>query len=335
MRAYERLIEYAKVSTASAEGAAGTPSTARQFDLAKKLAAELEALGAEGVFVDEHAYVYGRLPATPGLERVPCVALLAHLDTVPEFPGENVRPRLVENYDGGDVPLGERPRPEPEKVPAPQAARRAHARGDGRHDALGRGRQGRHRGNHDGGRAPAERTAPARSRGGVFPAGRRNRPRRGAARPRAPRRGARLHARRRRAGRSRLRKLQRRRGRGPLFRRERPPRHGQGHDGQRLAGRDGIPRDAPRGRDAARHRGPRRVLPPPRNGRRRRIGAPSARAKRASNTPPNCSTSATARGRSGSRCATNTATCGRSSKRARRSSRPRSPRRAPAASSPS
>ena len=107
MRAYERLIEYAKVSTASAEGAAGTPSTARQFDLARKLAAELEALGAEGVFVDEHAYVYGRLPATPGLERVPCVALLAHLDTVPEFPGENVRPRLVEAYDGGDVPLGE------------------------------------------------------------------------------------------------------------------------------------------------------------------------------------------------------------------------------------
>jgi len=107
MRAYERLIEYAKIHTASREDGSATPSTARQFDLANRLAEELTALGVCGVHVDEHCYVYGRIPATPGLEDRPCIGFLAHLDTIPDFSGENVSPRLVPDYDGGDVPLGE------------------------------------------------------------------------------------------------------------------------------------------------------------------------------------------------------------------------------------
>ncbi len=106
-KAYERLIEYAKVHTASVDDAEATPSTRRQFDLAHLLEKELTALGAGDVFVDEHCYVYGRLPATPGLEDKPCVGFLAHLDTVPDFSGENVRPRVIENYDGGDIVLGD------------------------------------------------------------------------------------------------------------------------------------------------------------------------------------------------------------------------------------
>lgn len=106
MRAYERLIQYVKIHTASEEGAEGTPSTARQFDLAGLLAEELRGLGAENVHVDEHCYVYGAIPATPGYEDKPCVGFIAHLDTVPDFPGENVKPRLVENYGGGDIALG-------------------------------------------------------------------------------------------------------------------------------------------------------------------------------------------------------------------------------------
>lgn len=108
-RAYERLIEYARVHTSSAEDAAQTPSTACQFDLARILERELTALGVSGAYVDEHCYVYGKLPATPGLEDKPCVAFLAHLDTIPDadFSGENVRPRVIENYDGGEVVLGE------------------------------------------------------------------------------------------------------------------------------------------------------------------------------------------------------------------------------------
>ncbi len=107
MRAYERLLRYAAVHTASSETGQGTPSTPCQFDLARMLAEELGALGAADVFTDEHAYVYAKLPATPGLEGKPCVGFLAHIDTVPDFPGEHVKPRIIENYDGGAVVLGE------------------------------------------------------------------------------------------------------------------------------------------------------------------------------------------------------------------------------------
>ena len=107
MRAYERLIKYAKVHTASAEDAPGVPSTERQFDLANMIADELRALGCADVFVDEHCYVYAKIPATPGYEDKPVVGFIAHLDTVPDFCGEGVKPRVVGNYDGGAIALGE------------------------------------------------------------------------------------------------------------------------------------------------------------------------------------------------------------------------------------
>lgn len=108
MRAYERLIRYARVHTSSDEDGSTVPSTERQFDLSRLLEAELNELGFSDVFVDAHAYVYGRLPATTGMEDRPCVALIAHLDTIPDadFSGLNVQPQLVEDYDGGDLPLG-------------------------------------------------------------------------------------------------------------------------------------------------------------------------------------------------------------------------------------
>lgn len=107
MRAYERLIKYAEVHTASAEDASAVPSTARQFDLANEIADELRALGASDVFVDEHSYVYAKIPATPGCQDKPTVGFIAHLDTVPDFCGEGVKPRVIENYDGGAISLGE------------------------------------------------------------------------------------------------------------------------------------------------------------------------------------------------------------------------------------
>ena len=106
MRAYERLLRYAALHTASSETGEGTPSTRCQLDLARLLAEELRGMGAANVYTDEHAYVYAKLPATAGLEEKPCVGFLAHLDTVPDFPGENVRPRVIEGYDGGPVTLG-------------------------------------------------------------------------------------------------------------------------------------------------------------------------------------------------------------------------------------
>lgn len=107
MRAYERLLGYVKVNTASGESGAGTsPSTQRQFDLARLLADELRALGVTDAELTGSCYVYGHLEATPGCEGAPCLGLIAHMDTAPDFSGENVRPRVIENYDGGEVKLG-------------------------------------------------------------------------------------------------------------------------------------------------------------------------------------------------------------------------------------
>ena len=107
MRAYERLIRYAKVHTASSEDLSRTPTTERQFDLSRLLGEEMRAMGLQEVFEDEHAYVYGVLPASEGCEALPCIGLIAHIDTIPDFSGENVKPQLHPDYDGGELPLGE------------------------------------------------------------------------------------------------------------------------------------------------------------------------------------------------------------------------------------
>ncbi len=107
MRAYERLIKYAKVSTASEEGIGVSPSTPRQFDLARLLVDELRELGVADAEVTDTCYVYGHLPATPGHEGAPCLGFIAHMDTSPDFSGKDVRPRVIEQYDGGDIVLNE------------------------------------------------------------------------------------------------------------------------------------------------------------------------------------------------------------------------------------
>ena len=108
MRAYERLIQYAVIHTSSREGEKQTPSTSRQFDLSHTLENEMKASGFQDVFVDDHAYVYGVIPATKGQANRPCIALIAHLDTIPDedFSGRDVHPQLLENYNGCDLPLG-------------------------------------------------------------------------------------------------------------------------------------------------------------------------------------------------------------------------------------
>lgn len=103
MRAYERFLKYVQVYTTSSETSETHPTTARQFDLARQLEAEMKELGLEGVRVDRHGYVYGFLPATPGCEAKPAIGLIAHMDTSPDAPGEHVNPQIHKNYDGGDV----------------------------------------------------------------------------------------------------------------------------------------------------------------------------------------------------------------------------------------
>lgn len=119
MRAYERLIRYAKVHTTSdPNNEANCPSTQCQFDLARMLVEELKELGVSDARVDEHCYVYGSIPATPGCEGKPVLGLIAHMDTAPDAPGENVKPMIHENYDGGPVHLPSGVVLTPEKFPS-------------------------------------------------------------------------------------------------------------------------------------------------------------------------------------------------------------------------
>lgn len=106
MKAYERLIQYVKISTASDDKSTSTPTTARQFNLAKKLVEELKELGVKDAKVDDTCYVYGTLEATEGMEDKPKIGFIAHMDTAPDFCGEEVNPQIHANYNGKDVTLG-------------------------------------------------------------------------------------------------------------------------------------------------------------------------------------------------------------------------------------
>ena len=105
MRAYERLLKYVSVYTTSDPDSTTVPSSMRQYDLAHILVDELNALGLENVHVDENGIVYGWLSATPGCEGRPALGFIAHMDTAPDCSGENVKPQIIEHYDGGDVAL--------------------------------------------------------------------------------------------------------------------------------------------------------------------------------------------------------------------------------------
>ncbi|MCR5808065.1 MAG: peptidase T [Clostridiales bacterium] len=107
MKAYERLLKYVAIHTKSDDESESVPSTARQFDLAKLLVEEMKSIGVADAHVDDMCYVYGSIPASKGYEDKPAIGFIAHMDTAPDFNGENVRPRLIENYDGGEVVLGD------------------------------------------------------------------------------------------------------------------------------------------------------------------------------------------------------------------------------------
>ncbi|MCL2558525.1 MAG: peptidase T [Treponema sp.] len=100
-----RFMSYARVCTESERRVEKTPSTEGQWDLARKLVGELEALGLKDVYLSDHCYVVARLPASPGLEGAPTIGFLAHMDTTADVTGAGVNPRLVESYDGRRIEL--------------------------------------------------------------------------------------------------------------------------------------------------------------------------------------------------------------------------------------
>ena len=100
----ERFLRYVRIDTQSAMDAECYPSTAKQLNLARVLVEELNALGMADVRLDEHGYVTATLPANTQTT-APVVGFLAHMDTSPAASGENVKPRVIENYDGQDIVL--------------------------------------------------------------------------------------------------------------------------------------------------------------------------------------------------------------------------------------
>ena len=99
----QRLLRYVKINTKSDDASESIPSTKIQFDLANLLVDELKALGITDAHVDENCYVMGTLKGN--VDNAPKIGLIAHLDTSPDMPGENVKPQIVENYDGEDIVL--------------------------------------------------------------------------------------------------------------------------------------------------------------------------------------------------------------------------------------
>lgn len=107
MKASERLLKYAVIYTGSDEDhAEQTPSTPEQMTLAQVLAEDMRDIGLTDVSVDAHAYVYGFLPATAGREQCPPIGFIAHIDIVNEFGTSEIHPRIIKEYDGGEIALG-------------------------------------------------------------------------------------------------------------------------------------------------------------------------------------------------------------------------------------
>ena len=100
----ERFLGYVAVDTQSDENSATVPSTAKQKNLAVLLRDELERMGLEDVCMDEMGYVYGTLPANTD-RKVPTIGFISHMDTSPSMSGKDVKPRIVENYDGKEIVL--------------------------------------------------------------------------------------------------------------------------------------------------------------------------------------------------------------------------------------
>nr|WP_298790877.1 peptidase T [uncultured Allomuricauda sp.] len=102
-----RFLEYVSIDTQSDPYSKSTPSTEKQWNLAKKLVMELHQIGMQEVSIDEHAYIMATLPSN--IEKpVPTIGFISHFDTTPDFSGKNVKPQIIQDYDGSDIILNKK-----------------------------------------------------------------------------------------------------------------------------------------------------------------------------------------------------------------------------------
>ena len=100
----DRFVSYVTVDTESDPTSESTPSTAKQWDLANALVDELKHIGLEDVTIDQNAYIMATLPSNVS-HQVPTIGFISHFDTTPDFTGKDVKPQIIENYDGKDIVL--------------------------------------------------------------------------------------------------------------------------------------------------------------------------------------------------------------------------------------
>ena len=105
MKVEERFLRYVSYWTTSDENSAQTPSSMRQFDLGKELEQELINLGLSKVTLTDQCYLYGLLPAAPGMDDTKAIGFISHMDTSPDFEGNHVKPQIIPDYNGGDILL--------------------------------------------------------------------------------------------------------------------------------------------------------------------------------------------------------------------------------------
>ena len=106
MTVIERFLKYVSFDTQSDETTETTPSTSKQMVFAKYLQSELEDLGLEDISLDENGYLFATLPANVDRD-IPTIGFIAHMDTSPDMSGKDVKPRIVADYQGQDIPLCE------------------------------------------------------------------------------------------------------------------------------------------------------------------------------------------------------------------------------------
>ena len=154
MTVIDRFLKLVSYPTTSDENSETCPSTPRQLALAEELVRQMQEMGIADAHVDADGYVYGTIPANCEKD-IPVYGLIAHMDTAPDAPGENIRARVTEAYDGGDVVLNEEKHIVLSPEEYPQRGRRQAPDRHRRHDAPRRGRQGRRGGDFVRGRAAA------------------------------------------------------------------------------------------------------------------------------------------------------------------------------------
>lgn len=107
MTIVDRFIKYARIDTQSDENSSQTPSTQKQFNLAKEVEKEALEMGLVDVSLDNNCYLMATLPSNTTKKNVPVIGFIAHFDTSPDMSGKNVNPTIIKNYDGEDIVLNE------------------------------------------------------------------------------------------------------------------------------------------------------------------------------------------------------------------------------------